>query len=178
MGIYPIDHPIWNSQNEYNSDDSNEDLVGMYGFYAQSDNESSDDEPKTIIQDGVIQVPSQIKQEKETYEVSYAENKSDKINDSDRNTNVQHHNYNDDESDSEYESGDDLSWCRNNGDDDRIHEYLEENFSDEEESDDESLDQDPNKDLPDVKTGQKYYAVANGRQVGIYNSWAVQFRLW
>lgn len=74
--------------------------------------------------------------------------------------------------DSESTEYDPLCFCRNNGDGDSLDRYLEENNIDHEDSSEEEEDRKPPCSVQASRGSQKYYAVANGRNIGVYDTWA------
>jgi len=168
LGTHPINHPIFNTQCEDDSSDSEEALAGMYQFYADED-DSSNEESKHKINDGQKDVQNQMSGE-ETCDVNTIQNTNDNV--SEINNKESYDNYNkeefsklnddsddeqsyyiskrcdddsvDDESmysDQQYD-GDRLHLFRNDGDDyESLHDYLGENNYDLDESDEEYLDE-------------------------------------
>lgn len=140
LGTHPIDHPIFARDNN-KSDDSDEELAGMYAFYAQSESydDLCDDDGKAIVENGFIQVPNEVQEQQETYKTPHTENKNDGISEKDDDATSDHHIIDEDYSDieSNYESEDGIYWCRNDGDDDGFHHYLGEYESSEEDTDEE-----------------------------------------
>lgn len=152
LGTHPINHPIFNTQNEDDSSGSDEALAGMYQFYAE-ENDSLNEESKHKTSDGLTDVPSQISGE-QTSDLKLVNETSDKnteINSDERNDNFNKEEFckynnttDNEESDCTDEDNDDdrlYMFCNDGDDCESLHDYLGENNYNLDESDEEYLEE-------------------------------------